>query len=127
MKTQYTKRQIVESIKYWENVLKTLNESKSVLLDAFAKKFGEDIVFGHNGHERINASLEMIKSIYSISNDIVFNSTLTLRDIRLVHDNCQSFASYVYAKAKQHGKLVYVNQEYTAKNEKTYHPPCIEI
>ena len=127
MKTQYTKKQIVESIKYWKNVLKTLHESKSALLDAFAEKFGEDIVFGNNGHERINASLDMIKSIYSISNDIVFDSTLILRDIRLVHDNCQSFASYVYAKVKQHGKLVYVNQEYIAKDGKTYYPPYIEI
>ena len=127
MRMQYTKKQISEAIKYWQNVLKRINESKSRLLDAFSNEFGEDVVFGNTGHERISASLDMIKRIYHISNDVIFNSLMKLRDIKLVHDDCQSFASYVYAKTKQHGKLVYVNQEYIAKDGKTYYPPCIEI
>ena len=46
MKKFYTKRQITESIRFWENVLKRINESKSPLLDACVKQFGEDVVFG---------------------------------------------------------------------------------
>ena len=46
MKTQYTRHQIIESIKHWKNVLKELDESKSPLLDAFAEKFGEDEIKG---------------------------------------------------------------------------------
>ena len=44
MKYHYTKQQIVEAIKYWESVLKRIDESKSPLLDAFIEKFGEDTV-----------------------------------------------------------------------------------
>lgn len=124
MRTYHTRKQIIEAIKYWQ---KRLDESKSSLLDAFSKEFGEDVVFGNAGYERINASLDMIKRIYRISNDIIFNSALTLRDIKLMHGNCQSFASYVYAKARSHGKLVYVNQMYVAKDGNTYYPPYIEI
>ena len=36
MKMQYTKQQIIESIKHWQNVLETMNESRSELLNAFA-------------------------------------------------------------------------------------------
>lgn len=45
MKKQYTRKQIVEAIEYWQNVLSQMNESKSSLLNAFIKEFGEDIVF----------------------------------------------------------------------------------
>lgn len=127
MRTRHTRQQIIEAIKYWQNVLKRMNESKSLLLNAFSNEFGEDVVFGNAGYERINASLDMIKRIYSISNDVIFNSALKLRDIKLVNDNCQSFASYVYAKVRQHGKLVYVNQIYVAQDGKTYYPPYISI
>ena len=45
MKKSYTKQQIVEVIKYWQNVLKRMDESKSPLLDSCSKEFGEDVVF----------------------------------------------------------------------------------
>ena len=45
MKKRYTKKQIVEAIKYWESILKRMDESKSRFLDICSSKFGEDIVF----------------------------------------------------------------------------------
>ena len=45
MNHYYTKKQIVEAIKHWESALKRMDESKSSLLDEFAKTFREDIVF----------------------------------------------------------------------------------
>ena len=44
MNYYYTKQQIVKTIKYWESVLKRIDESQSPLLDAFIEKFGEDTV-----------------------------------------------------------------------------------
>ena len=40
MKQQYTKKQITEAIAHWQSVLKKIDESKSILFDAFADKFG---------------------------------------------------------------------------------------
>ena len=48
MKKQYTKKQIVEVIKHWESILMRMDESKSPLLDACSKEFGEDVVFDSN-------------------------------------------------------------------------------
>lgn len=31
-KKQYTRKQIIESIKYWQNILSSMNESKNILL-----------------------------------------------------------------------------------------------
>ena len=128
MDKKYTRQQIIESIMHWENVLNTIDESKSSLFDAFADKFGEDVIFGNNDCQRIDISLDMIKNIYCISNDIIFNSILKTRDIKIIaYDNNNSFMSYVYAKAKSNGNLVYVDRKYIAKDGKTYFPPCIEV
>ena len=130
MKTQYTRHQIIESIKHWKNVLKELDESKSPLLDAFAEKFGEDVVFSLNEKELIIPTIDMLKNIYSISNDIIFNSKLTLRAIKITNIMANpKFASYVYADVKIKGteKRTFINHEYKAPNGIIYFPPYIEI
>ena len=44
MKKQYTRKQIVEAIKYWQNILIQMNESKSKIIDALIEEFGEEII-----------------------------------------------------------------------------------
>ena len=130
MNHKYTKKQIIESIKYWKWVLKTLCESKSALLDAFAEKFGEDVVFGLKEKERIFPTIDMFNDIYSIANDIIFDSQLTLRLIKDTNTLTNlNFASYVYAdvKIKGTGKRTFIDHEYKASNGITYFPPYIEI
>lgn len=127
---QYTKKQIIEAIKHWQNVLKMLDESKSPLLDTFAKKFTEEVVFSKNGHEKIFPTLNMLKEIYHIVNDIVFDSKLIDRDIKIdyaIDVDHLKFASYVFASAKQNNKTVYVKHTYTSSNGKVFYPPYIEI
>jgi hypothetical protein len=70
-----------------------MDESKSSLLDEFAKVFGEDVVFSNN---KIIISLDMAKDIYNIVNNIVFNKRLTPRLFKSVGiiDKLK-FASYV--------------------------------
>ena len=72
MKKHYTKKQITEAIAHWQSILKKIDESKSALLDAFADKFGNDVVFSVNDYKVILPSLEIIKNIYDIANQIVF-------------------------------------------------------
>lgn len=43
MEKRYSKQQIQETIKYWQNILKRMDESKNQLLDVCIKSFNEDI------------------------------------------------------------------------------------
>ena len=73
MKYHYTKQQIVEAIKYWESVLKRIDESKSPLLDAFIEKFGEDVVITRKPYILSNDS---VIEIAKILNDFLFESKI---------------------------------------------------
>ena len=129
MNHKYTKKQIIESIKYWKNVLKMLSESKSVLLDAFAEKFGEDIVFGNNGHERINASLDIAKNIYSIvNNSNIFDVHLTPRLFKVtgIIENFK-LASYVVFSIKENERITFAKTTFRGKDNVVAYPPSFEI
>lgn len=82
MNHKYTRQQIIESIKYWKNVLKTLDESKSPLLDAFAEKFGKNVVFSRQPYVLTNqCAIEIAK----ILNDVLFDSKIvTFPDIKVL-------------------------------------------
>ena len=128
MDKKYSKKQILEAINYWQSVLKMIDESKSPLLDSFAKKFGEDIVFGDSKNKNILPSLEMIEDIFDIANDIIFNSKLMHRDFKVVGIvEKLKFASYVFAKAKKQGKPIFVDKIFHASNGKVFYPPYFEI
>ena len=76
MKKQYSKHQIQEAIKHWQNVLKRMDESKSELLDACIEKFGEDIVFDE--HLSFNFTQNNIDALFDVLDHNVFNSKLHL-------------------------------------------------
>lgn len=78
MKKFYTKRQIAESIRFWENVLKRINESKSPLLDACVKQFGEDVVFG--GKKLFELSDENVNALFKIIDGDMFGGKLKTVD-----------------------------------------------
>lgn len=83
MKKTYTKKQIVEAIKYWKQVLKTLDESKSLLLDACSNEFGEDVVFDDN-QMLFKLNEENILALFSILDRFVFDNKLkTLDDLKV--------------------------------------------
>ena len=72
-KKQYTKKQIIESIKYWQNILKRINESKSKLLDVFAQTFSSEVAFSRKPFMLTNKSAMQIAKII---NDILFDSMI---------------------------------------------------
>ena len=97
MKKLYTKKQIVEAIKYWEFVLKMMDESKSPLLDEFAKTFGENVLFSNKPN--ISITLENVKIIYDILNKNIFNNTLNIKT-DLLDLYCDSCHIIRYSKVK---------------------------
>ena len=105
-----------------------MDESKSPLLDAFAKKFGEDVVFGNGNYKMILPSMKMVEDIYNIANRVLFDSMLVLRDFKVAGMTEKlKFASYVFAKAKKDGKPTYVDYVFHASNGKVFYPPHFEI
>lgn len=105
-----------------------MNESKSTLLDAFAQKFGEDVVFSSNGNEKILPSLKMIEDIYGIANEVLFDSKLIHREFKVTGITEKlKFASYVFANAKKNGKPTFVDHIFYASNGKIFYPPYFEV
>ena len=96
MKKSYTKHQIVEAIKHWEYVLKRMDESKSPLLDVFAKTFEEDVIFSIKPN--ISITLENVKTIYDILNKNVFNNALNIKSgsLDLYCDTCTNINSILH-------------------------------
>lgn len=87
MKKQYSRNQISEAIKYWKNVLNTMNESKSPLLDACSKEFGEDIVFD-DYKMMFELSDKNINSLFNVIDDNLFSNRLkTLNNLRIYVGN----------------------------------------
>ena len=72
-KKQYTKRQIIETIKHWKNVLKIMNESSSELLNAFAQNFSLKVVFSKRPFTLTDESALQIAKII---NDFLFDSMI---------------------------------------------------
>lgn len=105
-----------------------MDESKSPLLDEFAKTFGVNIVFSTNGYEMILPSLDMIQEIYRIANKIIFDSKLQTREFKISRMTEKlKFASYVFAKSKINGKPVFINKIIYTKDGKTFYPPWFEV
>ena len=75
MKKQYTKKQIVEAIKHWKSILRRMDESKSPLLDACSKEFGEDVVFDSNKMLFV-LNESNISKLFSILDSFIFASKL---------------------------------------------------
>ena len=73
MEKRYSRKQIIEAIEHWQDVLKKMDKSKSPLLDACAKKFGEDVVFGNDNYKTILPSMKIIEDIYGIANKVLFD------------------------------------------------------
>lgn len=96
MKKQYTKKQILEAIKHWESVLKSMDESKSLLLDEFVKTFGEDVVFANELN--INITFKNVKTIYDILNKNIFDNVLNVKSgsLDLYCDACANINSILH-------------------------------
>ena len=75
MKKQYTKQQIVEAIKYWNSVLKRMDESVyNNVIDALIAEFGKDVVLS----KEFNYTLTQqdLKKIFSILNKYLFDNKI---------------------------------------------------
>lgn len=82
MDRRYTKRQIIEAIKYWENVLKKIDESvHNNVIDALIAEFGEDVVLS----TKFNYTLTQqdLKKIYDILNLHLFSGRIDLLPVVL--------------------------------------------
>lgn len=101
MKQQYTKHQILEAIKHWKSILKKIDESKSLLLDVFAEKFGEDVVFSN---KCLQLSNHNVKAMFEIFNVHLFDSKLNINEIMiecLSYDDMCKMAKSIYNKYKR--------------------------
>lgn len=108
MKKTYTRHQIIKSIKHWKNVLKMIDESKSPLLDAFAEKFGEDVVFSN---KKIHLTNNNVKTIFDIFNLYLFDNELNYNNILiecLPYNAICNMAKTIYDKYKQHNDDEYI-------------------
>ena len=74
MKDKYIKKQIIESIRYWQNVLKKINESENQLMQALSNAFGKDKLFSRNFKDRFNE--DFFNKCYNIFNKYLFFSKL---------------------------------------------------
>lgn len=100
MKKQYTKKQIVEAIKYWQNVLKRMDESKSPLLDACIEKFGEDVVFDDSKF-LFKLNNDSMQKLFILLDQFVFMSKLkSLGDLKLFIGSPSQLNSTLRAYAK---------------------------
>ena len=84
MKKRYTKHQILEAIKFWENVLKRIDESKSLLLNILFKTFKtNDLLKPFNG---VIDDMLIIKC-FNILNEYFFSSKLKNIPLKYLSDN----------------------------------------
>lgn len=104
---QHSRKQIIEAIRYWKGVLQKINESKSELLDACSKEFGEAVVFDDK-----NMSFELnhdsLKLLFSIFDKYLFNNKLkTINDLSLFTGNPSQLAKT--ALQYTNGNLININ------------------
>ena len=113
MKHHYTQQQIVEAIKYWESVLKSMDESKSPLLDEFAKTFGENVVFSK---QPFSQNYKNINMIFDMFNQYIFGNKLANNVLIkcLSYDDICKIAKSIYDKYKR-------------PNDNEYTPPPTSI
>lgn len=78
MKKQYTKKQILEAVKYWQSVLKKIDESNN-LISVLTNIYGNKTITSKNMHFNINTQIAY--ELFDILNDYVFNSRLVKCDI----------------------------------------------
>lgn len=95
MKSKYTKQQIIKSIRYWQDILKSfdkdneqtflfendilnfdiVNEAKTKALDFLEREFGHDRVFSSIPNEQFSQSL--YKRIFRVLNATLFGNRLS--------------------------------------------------
>ena len=97
MKVQYSKKQIIEAIKHWQNVLRSMNESKSLILDALCQKFSKDFV--KSPERNIILTPEICYEILDALNPVLFDGILDHIPIK-----CMSFDAII-KDCKQNDKL----------------------
>ena len=77
MKKQYSRYQIVEAIKHWTSILRMMDESKSLLLDACSREFGEDVVFD-DSQMLFELTSDNIALVFKLLDKHMFNNKLLL-------------------------------------------------
>lgn len=80
MNYHYTKQQIAEAIKYWESVLKRIDENQQTLMSRLVKVFGEDLV----KNQHVNLSQSQFDQLYKILNNFVFDNMLDDIPVKLM-------------------------------------------
>lgn len=111
LQKRYSRRQIAEAIKHWQNVLKQLDESKSPLLDAFAEEFGADVVFSNQPFEMNDA---IANRMFKILNDTLFDSKIPIVPVKYMsYDDICRYDCQFYNKYKEPKDDEYVNPPIT--------------
>lgn len=83
---KYSRQQIQEAIKHWENVLIQMSESKSKLLDICISKFNEDVIFSKE--QKFELTSENIEILFKIFDEYFFNMRLSSeKDLKLFSGN----------------------------------------
>lgn len=74
MQKRHTRKQIIESIKHWENVLKSMNEAEYQLLQALSDEFSKSKLFSKTFKTGFNE--DFFRRCYGILNEHFFSSKL---------------------------------------------------
>ena len=106
---RHSRKQIIEAIKYWQNVLKQMDESKSPLLDAFTEEFGADVVFSR---KPFDSNIENFYLMFNIFNSYLFNNEL---------DHSIEIKYLPYNSICKSTKAIY--DKYKKPNDDEYVPP----
>ena len=81
---QYTKTQIIKSIKYWQNKLQTINEVSNSLLQVLIDEFGKNKLISKVYKTKFN--IDFFNKCYNILNIYIFSSKLHQIPIYYKHE-----------------------------------------
>ena len=114
MKNRYTKQQIVEAIKYWEFILKRMDESVyNNVIDVLIDEFGKDVVLS----KKFNYTLTQqdLKKIFSILNKHFFGNEIKFLPVVL------------WPMSKLVDKLNYHAKMSGDENKEIHHTRCFGV
>ena len=83
MRIQYTKQQIIESIKYWQRRLQLMNEAQAAILNALEKEFGKIIY----DNVQLIPTNDIMNKTFDILNKTLFSNQLPKINVQCLTTN----------------------------------------
>lgn len=133
MKTRYSKEKILESLRFWRDELKKLDESKSPLLDDFISKFGRKMVLSITPYEKVQVTIDFLKDIYQILNAWMFKSKLNgisfviESEDEYKNSKADHFAVYSFTHHEVDGEYKLLTKRAIDSFGKIHYPPRIKF